>query len=360
MSVLITGGLGYVGSNIAKDLIQKGEEVVIVDNLSNSLLVTFKNLKEITKKNFKFYAKDLLNEKDLIQIFKENQIESVINLAEPVFENTLDYYNKKTNMLLNLLNVMNTFNVKRLIQASSDIYNDEGVGKEISKTVDILDGKVDIKTKTDKICENIINQFYAEQKDEKWSINILRIFNVCGVDSTGLLGDTKINKDDIFSKILRFYINKETVKISNKYISYDNTKIRDYIHVSDVSTAIQKSLNLVRSSVNQINTFNISTGTPTSENMVIKLFETITKSEIKREYTMLADDRISVRTGDKTLANSILKFDNKFSIDIIIRNTVEYSHNYNQIIKENKEMEKQLQKQSKKGAEVDGGENSEE
>ena len=94
--------------------------------------------------------------------------------------------------------------------------------------------------------------------------------------------------------------------------------------------------------------------------MVIKLFETITKSEIKREYTMLADDRISVRTGDKTLANSILKFDNKFSIDIIIRNTVEYSHNYNQIIKENKEMEKQLQKQSKKGAEVDGGENSEE
>lgn len=352
MSVLITGGLGYIGSNVAKDLIQKGEEVIILDNLSNSLLVTFKNLKEFTKKNFKFYAKDLLNEKDLIQIFKENQIESVINLAEPVFENSLDYYNKKTNMLMNLLNVMNTFNVKRLIQASSDIYEEEGLSKEMNKTVDILDSKVDIISKVDKVCEDIINSFYNEQKQENWAINILRIFNTCGVDSTGLLGDTRINKDDIFSKILRYYINKETVKVSNNYMSYDNTKIRDYIHVSDVSIAIMKSLDLIRSSVNQLNTFNVCSGKPTSESTVIKLFETITRSEIKKELSMLSKDRISVRVGDKTLSNSVLKFDNKYSIDVIIRNTVEYSHNYNQIIKENKEMEQQLQK-SKKENKVD-------
>lgn len=349
MSVLITGGLGYVGSNVAKDLISNGEEVIILDNLSNSLLITYKNIKDITKKNFKFYAKDLLDEKELIKIFKENQIESVINLAEPVFENTLDYYNNKINMLLNLLNVMKTFNVKRLIQASSDIYEEEGVSKEIDKTIDILNNKVDIKTKTDKMCENIITQFYNEEKDENWSINILRLFNVCGVDSTGILGNTMINKNDIFSKLLRFYINKESVGILNKYITYDNTKIRDYIHISDVSTAIIKSLNLVRSSVNQINTINVCTGKPTSELMIIKLFETITRSKIKTNIpTNEIIDRISVRTGDKTLANSILKFDNKYSIDVIVRNTIEYSHNYNQIVKENKELEKQLQKQSDK------------
>ena len=81
MSILVTGGLGFIGSNVVKELLNKNEDVIILDNLSNSLLITYKNLKDITKKNFKFYTKDLLNRESLVQIFKENQIESVINLA---------------------------------------------------------------------------------------------------------------------------------------------------------------------------------------------------------------------------------------------------------------------------------------
>ena len=358
MSVLITGGLGFIGSNVAKELLNNNEDVIIIDNLSNSLLVTYKNIKDITHKNFKLYSRDLLNKESLIQIFKENQIESVINLAEPVFKNSLQYYNDKLNIFLNLLEVMNNFNVKRLIQASSDIYNEEGNSKEIDKTVDLLDDKATIQQKTDKIVEGMISDFYHENSKENWSINILRIFTAVGVDSSGLLGDVKINRDDIFSKILRFYLNKEKVIISNNYMTYDNTKIRDYVHVSDVVNAIMKSLNYIRKSPNQLNTFNVSSGKPSSESTIVKLFETISNSKINPDYIMLSKEKISYRTGDKTLSNNILKYDNKFSIDIIIRNIIEYSHNYKQIIKENSDLEKQLLKQSKK--ETDNGENPEE
>lgn len=359
MSVLITGGLGFIGSNVTKELLNNNEDVIIIDNLSNSLLVTYKNIKDITHKNFKLYSRDLLNKESLIQIFKENQIESVINLAEPVFKNSLQYYNDKLNMFLNLLEVMNNFNVKRLIQASSDIYNEEGNAKEIDKTIDLLDDKATIQQKTDKTIEGIISDFYRENNKENWSINILRIFTTVGVDSNGLLGDIKINRDDIFSKILRFYLKKEKVIISNNYMTYDNTKIRDYVHVSDVSNAIIKSLNYVRKSVNQINTFNISSGKPSSESTIVKLFETISNSKINPDYIMLSKEKVSYRTGDKTLSNNILKYDNKFSIDIIIRNIIEYSHNYNQIIKENSDLEKQLLKQSNK-KEIDDGTKPEE
>ena len=359
MSVLITGGLGFIGSNVTKELLNNNEDVIIIDNLSNSLLVTYKNIKDITHKNFKLYSRDLLNKESLIQIFKENQIESVINLAEPVFKNSLQYYNDKLNMFLNLLEVMNNFNVKRLIQASSDIYNEEGNAKEIDKTIDLLDDKATIQQKTDKTIEGIISDFYHENNKENWSINILRIFTTVGVDSNGLLGDIKINRDDIFSKILRFYLKKEKVIISNNYMTYDNTKIRDYVHVSDVSNAIIKSLNYVRKSVNQINTFNISSGKPSSESTIVKLFETISNSKINPDYIMLSKEKVSYRTGDKTLSNNILKYDNKFSIDIIIRNIIEYSHNYNQIIKENSDLEKQLLKQSNK-KEIDDGTKPEE
>ena len=359
MSVLITGGLGFIGSNVTKELLNNNEDVIIIDNLSNSLLVTYKNIKDITHKNFKLYSRDLLNKESLIQIFKENQIESVINLAEPVFKNSLQYYNDKLNMFLNLLEVINNFNVKRLIQASSYIYNEEGNAKEIDKTIDLLDDKATIQQKTDKTIEGIISDFYRENNKENWSINILRIFTTVGVDSNGLLGDIKINRDDIFSKILRFYLKKEKVIISNNYMTYDNTKIRDYVHVSDVSNAIIKSLNYVRKSVNQINTFNISSGKPSSESTIVKLFETISNSKINPDYIMLSKEKVSYRTGDKTLSNNILKYDNKFSIDIIIRNIIEYSHNYNQIIKENADLEKQLLKQSNK-KEIDDGTKPEE
>ena len=94
--------------------------------------------------------------------------------------------------------------------------------------------------------------------------------------------------------------------------------------------------------------FRSSTGKPSSESSVVKLFETISNSKINPEYIMLAKEKVSYRTGDKILSNNILKYDNKFSIDVIVRNIIEYSHNYVTLIKENKNLEKQLLKQSDK------------
>ena len=97
MSVLITGGLGFIGSNVTKELLNNNEDVIIIDNLSNSLLVTYKNIKDITHKNFKLYSRDLLNKESLIQIFKENldSFKKRKRVSNPKFETitTNQFYN---------------------------------------------------------------------------------------------------------------------------------------------------------------------------------------------------------------------------------------------------------------------------
>lgn len=348
MAVLVAGGLGYIGSNISKSLLENNEDVIILDNLSNSHIGKAKLLKTVTNgRTIKLYSKDLLNEKDLVQVFKENQIESIIYTAESQSENSIDYIKQNLLMLTNILNVMETFNCKRLIFTSRDIYSSSGNLKEISPTIDILNEK-DIKSVSSKIQETILDQFFKNNKDKNYSISILRLFNVSGTDSSGMLGDISLKNDDMFSNLMKHNIEGKEVKLYSNYLTFDKTLVRDYIHVMDVVNAYIKVLEFIRKSTNYIDTFNICSGKPTSEAQIIRMYEIITGNKVNHEIINKSTKNIPDKIGDKFKMNKILKFDNTYTLDLIIKNNFEFCKNYKQILKDFKEAEKLIQKQNSK------------
>lgn len=352
MSVLITGGLGYIGGNIAKSLLENGEDVVLLDNLSNTSIGKASLIKSLVNKNFKVYPRDLLNERELIQVFKENQIESVIYLAEDRSEDPLKYYKNNINMLINTVNTMRTFNCKRLIFASMDIYKNEGEQTEAGEKVNILDEGTTIKQKVKLVSEGILMDLLNSERNEGWSINILRLFTISGADASGHLGDVNLQNNDIFTRLMKKELNKEDLVLSNKYISYDGTLVRDYTHIQDVVKGFIKSLNYIRLNSNIVESFNISSNKPTSEKQIIKLYNIITASELKYKETNITDERISNRIGNKAKSIKLLKYNNEYTVDSIIKSNIEFCTNYNQILKDYRASEKEIYKSAEKDIKV--------
>ena len=124
MSVLVTGGAGYIGSHTVVELLNSGKDVVIIDNFSNSKPEVLENIKKITGKDFKFYEVDYLNRKELEKVFEENNIEAVLNFAgyKAVGESVkkpLEYYENNISGAIVLLETMKKYNVKKFIFSSS-------------------------------------------------------------------------------------------------------------------------------------------------------------------------------------------------------------------------------------------------
>ena len=124
MSILVTGGAGYIGSHTVVELLNSGREVVVIDNFSNSKPEVLENIKKITGKDFKFYKINYLDQKELEKVFEENKIEAVMNFAgyKAVGESTkkpLEYYENNISGALVLLKTMQKYNVKKFIFSSS-------------------------------------------------------------------------------------------------------------------------------------------------------------------------------------------------------------------------------------------------
>ena len=130
MAILVTGGAGYIGSHTAVELLEKGEDIVIVDNFSNSMPDVLDKIEEITGKKVKFYEVDLLDEENLEKVFKENSIEAVIHFAglKAVGESVskpIEYYHNNITGTLILLKLMKKYDVKKIVFSSSaTVYGD--------------------------------------------------------------------------------------------------------------------------------------------------------------------------------------------------------------------------------------------
>lgn len=360
MSVLIVGGLGYIGSNVAKSLILKNEDVIIMDNLNNSHIGKAKLIKEATNgKTIKVYSKDLLKEKDIIQVFKENQIESVIYTAKANVKDKSKYIMENLEMLSNLLEVMKTFSCKRLIFTSSDIYENFGQVSETDFTLNPIKIQ-DIEAVTNLMLEVYLNKFYTGNQNDNWSICILRLFDISGTDSSGLLGDYNLQKNDIFTKIMRNIIKNEPITIESNYPTYTKTVIKDYTHVRDCVVAYQRALDLIRKSTNYLDIFNIGSGKPTTDLQVMNMYNAISGTKTSFTGIKKSSERIAERTNNKTKIINILKYEDTLGIDSIIRSNIEFCSNYGQIEKDYKESEKLLQKQNNKEKKEEVEENNEE
>ena len=313
MSILVTGGAGYIGSHTCVELLNAGEKIIIVDNFSNSKPEMLDKIREITDKDFKFYEVDLLDIINLEKVFKENpDIESVIHFAglkavgESV-EKPIEYYHNNVTGSLILFDVMKKYNCKKIVFSSSaTVY---GNPKTVPIKEDFPLSTTNPYGSTKLMIEQILNDIYIS--DNEWSIILLRYFNPIGAHKSGIIGE---NPNGIPNNLMP-YINQVAIGkldhlniFGNDYDTKDGTGVRDYIHVVDLAIGHLKALEKARSS-NGIEAYNLGTGKGYSVLEIVKAFEDATGVKVKYEIASRRPGDIATCYADPTKAKNELNWE---------------------------------------------------
>ena len=296
MNILLTGGTGYIGSHTAVELINAGEEVVIVDNLCNSKENVIDSIMQITGKKPKLYKVDLLDKNSLDKVFEENKFDAVIHFAglkavgESV-EKPLEYYHNNIVGTLTLLDIMKNHNCKNIVFSSSaTVYGNP----DTPKYVETMGRQTPTNPygATKAMIEKILEDLYVS--DNSWKISILRYFNPIGAHQSGLIGD---NPNGIPNNLMP-YIQKVAIGeldklhiYGNDYNTKDGTGVRDYIHVVDLAKGHIKALEKLISADGGIEKYNLGTGKGYSVLEIVNTFEKV--NNIKIPY-----DIVEKRPGD--------------------------------------------------------------
>lgn len=285
MSILVTGGAGFIGSHTVVELLNSGKEVIILDNFSNSKPEVLDNIRKITGKDFKFYEIDYLDREKLEKVFEENKIDAVMNFAgyKAVGESVqkpIEYYTNNVSGALILLDTMRKYGCKKFIFSSSaTVY---GENAQIPYTEETKTGDTTNPYGTTKLfIEQILKDIY--KSDNSWDICILRYFNPIGAHESGLIGE----KPNGIPNNLMPYITKVAVGqlkelsiFGNDYNTPDGTGVRDYIHVVDLAKGHIKALEKLDKEQEGIFIYNLGTGHGTSVLEMVNAFEKATEKKV--------------------------------------------------------------------------------
>ncbi len=240
MKILVTGGAGYIGTHTDVELLQKGYEVVVIDNFSNSSPKALKRVEQITGKKVSFYQGDVRDGKLLDKIFTEHKIDWVIHFAglKAVGESCakpLEYYDNNLNGTLTLLQVMRAHNCKKMVFSSSaTVYGDP---EKLPLDETCKTGGTTNPYGTSKYFQEIILQDLYKA-DNSWTIVLLRYFNPVGAHPSGLIGeDPQGIPNNLTPYIAKVAIGAlpQIGVFGNDYNTPDGTGVRDYIHVVDLA-----------------------------------------------------------------------------------------------------------------------------
>lgn len=286
MSILVTGGAGYIGSHTVVELLNINEEVIVIDDFSNSKPQTLDAIKRITGKDFKFYEINYLDRQALQKVFEENtDIESVINFAgyKAVGESVqkpIEYYTNNISGALVLLDTMKKYGVKKFVFSSSaTVY---GEPEKIPLTEDCKIGGTTNPYGTTKLyIEQILKDLY--KSDNSWDIAILRYFNPVGAHESGLIGEEPQGiPNNLMPYITRVAagILKELSIFGNDYNTPDGTGVRDYIHVVDLAKGHIKALEKLNKEKHGLYIYNLGTGIGYSVLDIVKVFEKSTRKTV--------------------------------------------------------------------------------
>ena len=288
MSILVTGGAGFIGSHTVVELLEKGEDIVIVDNFVNSKPEVLEKIKKITEKDFKFYEVDLLDKENLEKVFIENKIDAVIHFAglkavgESV-EKPIEYYHNNITGTLILLELMKKYNCKKIIFSSSaTVY---GTPKTVPIKEDFPLSTTNPYGSTKLMIEQILKDICIA--DKEFCAILLRYFNPIGAHKSGLLGESP---NGIPNNLMP-YINQVALGkldhlnvFGNDYSTVDGTGVRDYIHVVDLAKGHVKALKKARE-ITGAEAYNLGTGKGYSVLEIVKAFEDANNIKIKYEIT---------------------------------------------------------------------------
>lgn len=329
MKILVTGGIGYIGSHTVVELLNNEYEVVVIDNLYNSKIEVVDKIKKITGKDFTFYKGDVCDKILLEEVFSKHKIDAVIHFAgykavgESV-EKPLMYYRNNIVSTLSLCEVMNKYNVKNIVFSSSaTVY---GI-PEILPIIESLEIKhaTNPYGETKIVNEKILNDLYIS--DNKWNVALLRYFNPIGAHPSGLIGE---NPNDIPNNLMPYIVKvatgelKELSVYGNDYDTIDGTGVRDYIHVVDLARAHIKAIEWTFKNEG-IDAFNIGTGHGYSVLEIVNAFEKV--NNVKVPYKIVGRRKGDVAScyADASYASEKLNWHSTYEIEDMVRDAYNFA-----------------------------------
>ena len=275
MTILVTGGAGYIGTHTLIDLIANHHEVVVVDNLSNSNIEALRRVERITKTTIPFYEIDVCSETELRTIFDNHTFDAVIHFAglKAVGESTKDplyYYHTNIGTSVTLLKVMRDYDVKKIVFSSSaTVYGSAPIPYSEDSPTGV--GITNPYGQTKYMIEQILSD--VSISDPTFECTVLRYFNPVGAHESGLIGE---NPNGIPNNLMPYITQVATgarEKLSvfgGDYATLDGTGVRDYIHVSDLARGHVAAINHSKPG---FHAYNLGSGTGVSVLQLISAFE---------------------------------------------------------------------------------------
>jgi len=324
-TILVTGGLGFIGSHTCVTLLEKGYKILILDSLINSSIKVIDRIKNITldsknnlNEKLEFFECDLRDELKLENIFKNNtsdskKIDAVIHFAglKAVSESTnnpLKYYDFNVLSTINLLKIMERFNCKKIVFSSSaTIYGSNGRNCNIQEDAPI--NPINPYGETKVVIENILQNLFLSSNN--WSISILRYFNPIGAHPSGLIGESYLKTPNNIFPIINEVASGERKNLNifgNDWDTYDGTGVRDYIHVMDLADGHVLALEYLFKNVGEIIKLNLGTGNGTSVLELIAIFKLVNNLEIPYLFTQRRQGDVSRAVADISLAKEKLNW----------------------------------------------------
>ena len=325
MTILITGGAGYIGSHTALELLNEGYDVVVYDNLCNSSRESLRRVEELTGKQIRFYEGDVQDEKALTDMFKEQRIDAVIHCAalKAVGESVqkpLEYYQNNISGTLTLLKVMREVGVKNIVFSSSaTVY---GSPEEMPITEECPKGQcTNPYGWTKSMMEQIMSD--VQKADASWNVILLRYFNPVGAHKSGCIGeDPKGIPNNLMPYISQVAVGKlEKLGVfGNDYDTPDGTGVRDYIHVVDLAIGHVKAINYIFTNPG-LDVINLGTGQGYSVLDMVKAFSKACGKEIPYEIKPRREGDIAMCYADPSKAAKVLGWKAERGLDEMCEDT---------------------------------------
>lgn len=328
--ILVTGGLGYIGSHTVVELLDEKQEVLILDNLSNSKIEVLEKIEKITGKRPIFVNGDIRDKAALEALFSEYDIEAVIHFAglkavgESV-ENPMKYYDNNIAGTLILLQVMKDHNCKRMVFSSSaTVY---GNNPNVPFVETYPTSTTNPYGATKRMIEDILNDVYVS--DNEWAITLLRYFNPIGAHKSGLIGE---DPNGIPQNLLPYVAKVATGELEylsvfgDDYDTPDGTGVRDYIHVVDLAKGHLKAVDYV-SKQSGIEAINLGTGNGFSVLEIVKAYEEASGIKIAYKITPRRPGDIGNCYANVDKAKALLNWEAKLGIKEMCVDAHRYAEN---------------------------------
>jgi len=327
MTILITGGAGYIGSHTCVELLAEGYDIVVADSLVNSTMEAVNGIKKISGKDFPFYKTDIRDEAELDKIFAGHHIGCVIHFAglkavgESVAKPIL-YYDNNLNSTINLCKMMKKYDVRRVIFSSSATVYRFDSPMPLSEESPL--GAINPYGWTKFMCEQVLRD--AAQVEENWSVVLLRYFNPVGAHESGVIGE---NPRGVPNNIMPYIaqtaqgLHEKLNIFGGDYETGDGTGVRDYIHVVDLAKGHVKSVDYAMENAG-CEAFNLGTGKGVSVMELLEAFKQVNDVHVPHTIAARRPGDSAVSYADPAKAERMLGFKAEKTLEDMCRDTWQY------------------------------------